>query len=138
VVNFFRCPEGLRADVINSLSHYRKSDLTACLCVNVSPREPYFAHPYVLLQTHKLVGRRAELNLLTDWVAKAAAEVYRARVLNVVTIGGVGRSTLTWTWFNDVAPQEGRRLTAEPRGYNPLLSIRSVHVVELLRKRCQL
>ncbi|MCH8961136.1 MAG: hypothetical protein IH820_07350 [Bacteroidetes bacterium] len=29
-----------------------------------------------------------------------------ARILNVVAIGGMGKSALTWTWFNDIAPQE--------------------------------
>jgi hypothetical protein len=63
------------------------------------------------------VGRQAELNLLTDWVAKPAAEVYRARVLNVVTIGGVGKSALTWKWFNDVAPQEMKAVNGKPWRY---------------------
>ncbi|MEO0878004.1 MAG: hypothetical protein AAFY48_25655, partial [Bacteroidota bacterium] len=27
-------------------------------------------------------------------------------IFNVVAIGGMGKSALTWTWFNDVAPQE--------------------------------
>jgi hypothetical protein len=108
VVNFFKSPEGLRADVINSLSQYHKPDVTAFHYVSdiPTPPEAYIAHPYLLLQTHKLVGRQEELNLLTDWVAKPAAEVYRARILNVVAIGGMGKSALTWKWFNDIAPQE--------------------------------
>jgi hypothetical protein len=108
VVNFFKSPEGLRADVINSLSKYHEADVTAFHYVSdiPAPPEAYIAHPYLLLQTHMLVGRQEELNLLTDWVAKPAAEVYRARILNVVAIGGMGKSALTWKWFNDIAPQE--------------------------------
>ena len=74
------------------------------------PPEVYVAHPYTLLQTHDLVGRQDGLNLLTDWVARPDAKVYRARVLNVVAMGGVGKSAMTWKWFNDLAPQEMRPL----------------------------
>ncbi len=71
-----------------------------------APPEPFIAHPYTLLQTRQLIGRQAELNLLTDWVAKLDADVYAARILNIVALGGVGKSALTWHWFNQIAPQE--------------------------------
>jgi len=118
VVNFFKSPEGLRADVINSLSKYHEADVIAFHYVRdiPTPPEAYVAHPYILLQTHKLVGRQEELNLLTDWVAKPAADVYRARILNVVAIGGMGKSALTWKWFNDIAPQELRPRDGKPWG----------------------
>jgi hypothetical protein len=111
-VNFFESPADLRADVINSLSQHHKADVTAFHYISdiPAPPEAYIAHPYVLLQTHKLVGRQEELNLLTDWVAKPAADVYRARILYVVAIGGMGKSALTWKWFNDIAPQEMKPL----------------------------
>src|SRR6266566_4685698 len=70
------------------------------------PPEAYIAHPYTLLQTHTLIGRQAELNLLTDWVANPKSDVYLARILNIVAIGGLGKSALTWKWFNDIAPHE--------------------------------
>jgi tetratricopeptide (TPR) repeat protein len=112
VVSFFKSPDGLRADVINSLSKYHETDVTAFHYVSdiPGPPEAYIAHPYVLLQTHKLIGRQEELNLLTDWVAKPSADVHRARILNVVAIGGMGKSALTWKWFNDIAAQEMRPL----------------------------
>jgi tetratricopeptide (TPR) repeat protein len=112
VVNFFKSPEDLRAQVINTLSQYRKPDLTIFHYVSDIPQppEPFIAHPYTLLQTHRLVGRQPELNLLTDWVAKPAADIYRARILNVVAVGGLGKSALTWKWFNDIAPQEMKPL----------------------------
>lgn len=110
--NFFTSPADLRADVINSLSHHREADLTAFHYVSdiPAPPEAFIAHPYTLLQTHRLVGRQPELNLLTDWVAKPDAEVYRARILNIVAVGGLGKSALTWKWFNDIAPQEMKPL----------------------------
>ena len=43
------------------------------------------------------------------------------RLFTVVAIGGMGKSALTWKWFNDIAPNE-----LPPRG---------AHVVELLRER---
>ena len=115
-VNFFDSPTDLRANVINSLSQYRerhgKRDLTTFHYVSDIPPPPeaFIAHPYTLLQTHRLVGRQPELNLLTDWVAKPGSEVYGAHVLNVVAVGGMGKSALTWKWFNDIAPQEMKPL----------------------------
>jgi hypothetical protein len=112
VVNFFHSPAELQAQVINSLSHYRQPNLTAFHYVSdiPAPPEAYIAHPYTLLQTKNLIGRQAELNLLTDWVAKPGSVVYYARILNIVAIGGMGKSALTWKWFNDIAPHEMRPL----------------------------
>lgn len=107
-VNFFTSPADLRADVINSLSQLRQPDLTTFHDPSDIPRPPeaFVAHPYTLLETHRLVGRRPELDLLTDWVAKPDAEIYKSHILNVVAVGGLGKSALTWKWFNDIAPQE--------------------------------
>jgi tetratricopeptide (TPR) repeat protein len=115
VVNFYQSPADLRAHVINSLSQIRERDLTAFHYVSdiPAPPEAYVAHPYTLLQTKGLVGRQAELNLLTDWVAKPSADVYRARILNVVAMGGMGKSALTWKWFKDVAPLEMKPLAGQ-------------------------
>lgn len=106
VVNFFVSPTDLRAHVIDSLSHYRLRELTSFHYVSniPAPPEPYIAHPYTLLHTHSLVGRQPELDFLADWVSKPDADVYQARVLNIVAIGGAGKSALAWKWFNDVAP----------------------------------
>ena len=108
IVNFFKSPEDLRAHVINSLSKLRQPDLQTFHYVSDIPAPPteFIAHPYTLLQTHKLVGRQKELNLLTDWVARSDSTIYRAHILNIVAIGGLGKSALTWKWFNDIAPQE--------------------------------
>src|SRR5260221_341918 len=112
VMNSFTSPAELRAQVIDSLSHYRQPDLTAFHYVSTIPARPdaYIAHPYTLLQTRSLIGRQAELTLLTDWVAKPGYAVYSARLLNIVAIGGMGKSALTWKWFNDIAPHEMRPL----------------------------
>src|SRR6185369_8933047 len=71
-----------------------------------------------LLQTNRLIGRQKELKLLTDWITsndlefggqKAPAD--SVRVMSVAAIGGMGKSALTWRWFNDVAPQEMKNLS---------------------------
>ncbi|MGO9271016.1 MAG: DUF4062 domain-containing protein [Terriglobia bacterium] len=118
VVNYFKSPAELRANVIDTLSHYRQADVTAFHYVSdiPAPPEAYIAHPYTLLQSKGLIGRQTELNLLTDWVAKPGAEVYQARILNVVAIGGMGKSALTWKWFNDIAPQEMKPVDAKAWG----------------------
>ena len=102
----------LRAQLIQALAEHRQPDLTKFHYVSdiPAPPEAFIAHPYTLLQTHRLVGRQPELNLLTDWVAKPDSEIYRARILNVVAVGGMGKSALTWKWFNDIAPQEMKPL----------------------------
>jgi tetratricopeptide (TPR) repeat protein len=127
IVRFFKSPTDLRAEVINSLAQHLKEVVkqqaqdssesaksTAAVFHYVSPiptpPEPYVAHPYTLLQTHGLVGRQPELNLLTDWVTKPNSDVYRAHVLSVVAIGGMGKSALTWKWFNEIAPAEMKPL----------------------------
>jgi tetratricopeptide (TPR) repeat protein len=112
IVNFFKSPEDLRAHVINSLSQHREPDLETFHYVSEIPAPPeaLIAHPYTLLQTHRLVGRQPEFNLLTDWVAKPDSGIYKAHILNIVAIGGLGKSALTWKWFNDIAPQEMKPL----------------------------
>ena len=111
-VNFFRSDEELRSQVINALSEHRESDTTVFHYVSDIPAAPevYIAHPYTLLQTHGLIGRQEELELLTDWVAKPESEVYKAHILSIVAIGGMGKSALTWKWFNDIAPEEMKPL----------------------------
>ena len=68
-----------------------------------APPEPYIAHPYTLLQTKRLIGRKEQLNLLTDWIVKPATFAY-ARIMCVVALGGVGKSALTWEFFHNVLP----------------------------------
>ncbi|MBN1402344.1 MAG: DUF4062 domain-containing protein, partial [Anaerolineae bacterium] len=108
VVNFFQSPADLRGQVLHGLVPHRESDVTKFHYVRdiPAPPEPYVAHPYTLLQTRELIGRRGELNLLTDWVARPGARVYGARILNLVAIGGMGKSALTWHWFNAIASLE--------------------------------
>ena len=108
VVGFFESADDLRAQVFQALVFHRESDPTKFHYVSDIPAAPkeYIAHPYTLLQTHRLVGRQMELRLLTDWVTKRQEQVYWARILNIIAIGGMGKSALTWKWFTDIAPQE--------------------------------
>lgn len=108
VVNFFTTPDHFRAQVINSLSLHRQPDLAALHRLSTStfpsPPEPYIAHPYTLLDAQELVGRKNELHFLTDWVSNPHSEQYQNRVLSLIAIGGMGKSALSWKWFNDIAP----------------------------------
>ena len=128
VIAFFKNPDDLRALVLQSLVESRKqmdaasTDETArptgaVLAASLhyvsdipTPPEPYIAHPYTLLQVRRLVGRREEMELLTDWVT-GKGNLTDLRIFNIVAIGGMGKSALTWTWFNEVAPQEMTPLT---------------------------
>src|ERR1022692_78364 len=107
VVNFFKSPADLRAHVINTLSKLREPNPSPFHYVSdiPAPPEAYIAHPYTLLQTSLLIGRQPELNALTEWATKGDKPVF-----NVVAIGGMGKSALTWHWFNKVAPLEMKPL----------------------------
>jgi len=107
VVRFFKSVDGLRGDVIDSLSRLREPNLTEFHYVSdiPAPPEPYIAHPYTLLQTGRLIGRQPELNALTEWVTRGVAPIF-----NVVAIGGMGKSALTWHWFREIAPLEMKPL----------------------------
>jgi len=115
VAAFFKSATDLRGHVIQALVEYHKPDLTAFHYVSEIPEPPeaFIAHPYTLLQTHRLVGRQDELNLLTDWVTKPATDIYAAHILNIVAIGGMGKSALTWKWFNEIATQEMKPLAGQ-------------------------
>jgi hypothetical protein len=117
VVGFFKSPADLRAHVVEALNKLAKeldaagtnsapSRAAAALHRKTAipaPSEPYIAHPYTLLQLRDLVGRQAELNALTDWVAKPGSEAFGARVFCFVAIGGMGKSALAWKWFKEIA-----------------------------------
>jgi tetratricopeptide (TPR) repeat protein len=108
VVGLFTSADDLLAQMIQALVPYRELDLAAFHYVSDIPLmpAPYIAHPYTLLQTHRLIGRQSELDLLTDWVAEPKSNVYNAHILSVIAIGGMGKSALTWKWFNEIAPQK--------------------------------
>ena len=114
VVRPFKDVEKFKEDLFLYLPEWREKRTPVEVLHNISdipqPPEAYIAHPYTLLQSHGLIGRQEELNLLTDWVAKPVTDVYRARVLSIVAIGGMGKSALSWKWFNDIAPQEMKPL----------------------------
>jgi tetratricopeptide (TPR) repeat protein len=107
VVRFFKSPADLRSDVIDTLSKLREPDPSPFHYVSdiPAPPETYIAHPYTLLQTGRLIGRQPELNALTEWVTKGDESIF-----SVVAIGGMGKSALTWHWFNKVSPLEMKPL----------------------------
>lgn len=116
IVQWFGSSEDLRGLVIHALSGFEKEREThddngsvpSFHPPNIIPKppEPYIAHPYSLLQTKDVVGRQAELNLLTDWVTTNQKVPADTRIFSLVAIGGMGKSALTWKWFNDIAPNE--------------------------------
>ena len=90
---YFRNADELRGLVVQSLSDFRRPDLTEFHRYDEipSPPEPYIGHPYTLLKTESLVGRRQELRRLADWTGNPGSDVYQARVFTVVAIDGMGR-----------------------------------------------
>ena len=124
VAAFFESPQDLRSHVVEALTKLREKldaaepgDVVAGSVATLhritsipAPPAPYIAHPYTLLQSRDLVGRQAELNTLTDWIANPRSQVFGERVFCFVAIGGMGKSALTWKWFNQIAPNEMKPL----------------------------
>ena len=111
VVGFFTTAKELRGLVIHALETFKADrvnpdepkPIPSLHFVHPIPKppEPYIAHYYALLQTGKIIGRRAELDRLTQWITKSPYPM-----MHVVAIGGMGKSALTWHWFHHIAPQE--------------------------------
>jgi tetratricopeptide (TPR) repeat protein len=107
IVLEFDSAADLRAKIIDSLSRsrFKTADAASTLHSNIDipkPPAPYIAHAYALLQTDGLIGRQKELEKITDWATRATA----TPMLQIVAIGGMGKSALTWKWFNETAPKE--------------------------------
>lgn len=105
VVGFFNSPQELHGHVFQALTDLLdagklkadkggKKDNSLSI-IPIKPT-PYIAHPYIL--TRKFFGRKHELGLLDAWALNDDL-----RVMIVEAIGGVGKSALTWEWFNQNA-----------------------------------
>jgi tetratricopeptide (TPR) repeat protein len=112
----FRNVDDLRGLVVQALADWRRryevaSDSKPAPAFHApssipTPPKAYIAHPYVLLQTKGVIGRRKELNELTDWITKNKQIPADIRIFSVLAMGGMGKSALTWKWFEAVAPNE--------------------------------
>ena len=114
VAAFFTSPEDLRAHVVQALSQLKEKQKENTpeaphqfhyVHPMTAPPSAYVAHPYVLSQATGLIGRQPELNLLTDWIT-GKGRLAEVRIFNVIAIGGMGKSALTWHWFSNIAPLE--------------------------------
>ncbi len=115
VGTFFTTEKDLRGLVLQALTDLDKSSEATANTRDITTQipnapAPYIVHPYVLMQSRRLVGREAELSLLTDWVAKPGSAVYQNPILSFIAIGGMGKSALTWHFFNQIAANEIRSL----------------------------
>lgn len=100
----FSTAEQLRAALINRLASLRALKLESLHYVGIIPRPPeaYIAHPYTLLPSSQMIGRRMQLDVLSEWIT---AREHKVRLMNVVAIGGMGKSAMTWHWFSEIAPR---------------------------------
>src|ERR1051326_1503789 len=110
LTGWFHSADDLRGLVVDSLSKFKVPGTPPPIHpISAIARAPdaYVAHPYTLLQTGSLTGRQRELNILTNWISRPdQTTLFSAHTLAVVGLGGMGKSALTWKWFNDVAPRE--------------------------------
>lgn len=59
--------------------------------------------PYALLQTQKLIGRRAEWRHLSAWAGRETRGGRHYPILTLVALGGTGKSALAWEWFTSIS-----------------------------------
>jgi hypothetical protein len=99
----FKSPAELRSHIIQSLAALLPTLDTAeeskAKTFNFHPPNliptapaPYIAHPYSLLQTKDVIGRRDELEQLTDWVTHNERVPNSVRLFNIIAIGGWARA----------------------------------------------
>ena len=125
IVSFFKSPDDLRAHVINSLSQAsRQPDLTTFHYVSDIPAAARTLHRAPLHAAANPPPRRPPAGTQPPHRLgrQAGLEVYQARILNVVAIGGMGKSAL------DVEMVQRHRPAGDEAAGRP-------HVVELLRIR---
>lgn len=69
--------------------------------------EPFLAHSYTLLDG-RLIGRGAELAVLEEWAGHESQNSV-SPIACVLAIGGMGKSALTWKWFESSTTGPGGR-----------------------------
>jgi tetratricopeptide (TPR) repeat protein len=144
VATYFKSAKDLRAQLVealtelnkelssdeNNANHATRAAVALHRATSIpTPPEPYIAHPYTLMQLRELVGRQAELNSLTNWIANRRPPLspgpnrhpwsrpdprsnaaFVAPIFCFVAIGGMGKSALASKWFNQIAPNEMKPL----------------------------
>ncbi len=118
VAAYFKNPEDLRAHVIQALTQLKEKQKAAApetphqfhyVHPMTAPPEKYVAHPYVLSQATGLIGRQPNSTCSPTGLPGKAASL-EVRIFNVIAIGGMGKSALTWEWFSNIAPLEWREM----------------------------
>jgi len=106
-INYFHSLRDFRDRMLQALSSFQTrapEELRYEIAIP-EPPAPYIAHAYPLLPRTGFVGRRSDLKFLDDWVLDPAAPHAHAAVLSIIAIGGMGKSALTWHWFDQHVPE---------------------------------
>ena len=84
----------------DSLTKEEREDKKAFeLSIPLAP-SPFIVHDYGLLKADALVGRTIERSLLIDWVSNMETGLSTNSVFCLVSMGGMGKTALTWNFFN--------------------------------------
>ncbi len=63
----------------------------------------FYNKPYSLLETKNLVGRENDIQNINAWLLEKSRPI-----LNIVAIGGMGKSVLSWYYLNKITPFQQR------------------------------
>src|SRR5215472_6563192 len=96
----FNSPEDLKHKVARALEELRP---TLVEHDTPLPPQPFISQRYSLMRTANLIGRHNELDRLTKWIS-SPQDFADARIFLLIAIGGMGKSALTWHWFNTIVP----------------------------------
>lgn len=100
ICGFFRSPDDLAVLVVRALHHLipklNASTIQGTRPSLPRPPEVYAVPSYTL--THKFIGRLSEMWRLDAWGKSTDT------IMVVESIGGIGKSALTWEWMQESAP----------------------------------
>lgn len=116
VVGFFQTQQEFREALLTAIPQPREDmmeDAKPTLTTIPIPPAPYIPHPYTLLQTRKLIGRKNEFKLLDTWFEKKSADIQGRHVFALIAIGGMGKSALAWQWFTEKTLTANRSLVGK-------------------------
>jgi tetratricopeptide (TPR) repeat protein len=100
-VKWFKSKEELRDGIVAEMARLKSNaEITPKFASKTAfPKPPAFYAAPDYIGSHRFVGRKAQLQMLSDWAAPSD----QTNLLIFEAIGGNGKSMLTWEWARNYA-----------------------------------